>query len=75
MGRAANQNINDSSEFTLTGSHLIDLDRQGNRPIIANRVSDAAKRTVPTGSEGSGDDRPRPATDSFKRAGSPIMLH
>jgi hypothetical protein len=27
MGRAANQNVNDSSEFTVTGSHLIDLDR------------------------------------------------
>ncbi len=25
MGRAANQNVNDSSEFTVTGSHLIDL--------------------------------------------------
>jgi hypothetical protein len=28
MGRAANQNVNNSSEFTVTGSHLIDLDRQ-----------------------------------------------
>jgi len=28
MGRAANQNVNDSCEFTVTGSHLIDLDRQ-----------------------------------------------
>ena len=27
MGRAANQNVNDSSEFTVTGSPLIDLDR------------------------------------------------
>ena len=28
MGRAANQNVNESSEFTVTGSHLIHLDRQ-----------------------------------------------
>jgi hypothetical protein len=27
MGRAANQNVNDSCEFTVTGSHLIDLAR------------------------------------------------
>ena len=53
MGRAAKQNVNDSSEFTVTGSHLIDLDRQGDPPVIANStVSDAAKRTVPTGGKG-----------------------
>ena len=47
MGRAANQNVNDSSEFTVTDSHLIDLDRQGDPPVIANsRVSDAADETV-----------------------------
>jgi hypothetical protein len=28
MGRAAKHNVNDSSEFTVTGSHLMDLDRQ-----------------------------------------------
>ena len=28
MGRAANQNVNDSFEFTVTGSHRIDLDRK-----------------------------------------------
>jgi hypothetical protein len=28
MGRAANQNVNDSSESTVTGSYCIDLDRQ-----------------------------------------------
>ena len=28
MERAANQNVSDSSEFTVTGSYLIDLDRQ-----------------------------------------------
>ena len=28
MGRAANQNVNNSCEFTVTGTHLIDLDRQ-----------------------------------------------
>jgi hypothetical protein len=28
VGRAANQNVKDSSEFTLTGSYLLDLDRQ-----------------------------------------------
>jgi hypothetical protein len=54
MGRATNQNVNDFSESTVTGSHHIDLDRQGDPPVIANsRVSDAAKRTVPTGSKGS----------------------
>jgi hypothetical protein len=28
MGRAANQTVYDSSEFTLTGSHRVDLNRQ-----------------------------------------------
>ncbi len=28
MGRAADQNANDSSEFTVTGSHRIEHDRQ-----------------------------------------------
>jgi hypothetical protein len=52
MGRAANQDVNDSSEFTVTGSHLIDPDRQGDPPVMANsRVSAAAKRTVPTGNK------------------------
>jgi hypothetical protein len=27
MGRAANQNVNDSREFRVTGSHLTDLAR------------------------------------------------
>jgi hypothetical protein len=38
MGSAANQNVNDSSEFTLTGSHLIDLDRQAGGVASALRT-------------------------------------
>lgn len=38
MGRAAKQNVNDSSEFTVTGSHLIDLDRQAAGVASALRV-------------------------------------
>jgi len=35
MGRAANQNVNDSCEFTVTGSYLIDLARhRGSEPAV-----------------------------------------
>ena len=45
MGRAANQNVNDSSEFTLSGSHLIDLDRQaaGVASALRHRPSEECK--------------------------------
>ena len=39
MGRVANQNVNDFSEFTVTGSQLIDLARQGDPPVIAQQGS------------------------------------
>jgi hypothetical protein len=41
MGRAANQNVNDSCEFTVTGSHLIDLDRQA--VGVASALGDGAE--------------------------------